>query len=146
MTSPDADVCNWVEVNTGSVLLNDITWGGPVGGKLFVAVGNDPSSSVVTSTDGITWVSQSNIPLGSWQSVTWGGPVGYELFVAVSQDNVMTSPDGITWTISPGTIPEGEWSSVTYGGPAGSELFAAVAEDGSSTNEYAMTSVSGIGD
>jgi hypothetical protein len=70
--------------------------------------------------------------------------VGYELFVAVSQDNVMTSPDGITWTISPGTIPGGEWSSVTYGGPAGSELFAAVAEDG--PGEYAMTSVSGIGD
>lgn len=85
--------------------------------------------------------------LGSWQSVTWGGPVGYELFVAVSEDNVMTSPDGITWTISPGTIPGGEWSSVTYGGPAGSELFAAVAEAASTpSGEHAMTSVSGIGD
>jgi hypothetical protein len=144
MTSPDGD-CNWVAVNTGLVSLNDITWGGPVGGKLFVAVGNDPS--VVTSTDGITWVSQSNIPSGSWQSVAWGGPVGYELFVAVSQDNVMTSPDGITWTISPGTIPGGEWSSVTYGGPAGSELFAAVAKAASTpSGEHAMTSFSGIGD
>jgi len=58
---------------------------------------------------------------------------------------VMTSPDGITWTISPGTIPLGEWTSVTYGGPAGSELFAAVA-DFAPSGDHAMTSVSGIGD
>lgn len=40
------------------------------------------------------------------------------VFVVVGQgafnDGIMTSPDGLTWTISPGTV--GRWKGVTYGG------------------------------
>ena len=122
-----------------------IVWGGPAGEEKFVAVAsNGDEPRVMTSTDGATWELGTDVPEGSWQSVSWGGPAGSELFVVVG-GSVMTSPDGVTWTIAPlGSIPDGGWMSVAYGGPAGSELFAAVADE-ADDGLYVMTSYTGIG-
>ena len=81
---------------------------------------------------GFTWTSQTS-PVNYWTAVTYGNG----LFVAVAStgtgNRVMTSPDGITWTIRT-SAANNFWSSVTYGGG----LFVAVAQDG--TGNRVMTS------
>ena len=53
--------------------------------------------------DGITWSSRTSATNNNWVSVTYGNG----LFVAVSDtgsgNRVMTSPDGITWTLRAST-------------------------------------------
>ncbi len=60
-------------------------------------------------------------------------PVGSEKFVAVSNsgaaNRVMTSPDGVTWTIQ-ASVAGASWSSVTWGGLAGSKKLVAVSHTG----------------
>jgi predicted RecA/RadA family phage recombinase len=72
-----------------------------------------------------------------WTSVTYGNG----LFVAVANsgtgNRVMTSPDGITWTIRT-SAANNSWQSVTYG----NGLFVAVSTDGSGNR--VMTSSNGI--
>jgi hypothetical protein len=69
-------------------------FGGPQGSKVFVAVAST-GNSVMTSSDGITWNSQTPAANNNWRLVTWGGPLGSELFVAVASsgtgNRVMTS-------------------------------------------------------
>eukprot|EP00889_Picochlorum_renovo_P001611 jgi/Picre1/28641/NNA_004041.t1 len=181
-SSVESPVCSAAQTVTTSVpgitwttqtsaadsLWYSVTWGGPSGSELFVAVAGPRSGDrVMTSPDGITWTTQTSLPItagipvmtspdgitwttqtsaadSSWYSVTWGGPSGSELFVAVGgggrEDRVMTSPDGITWTTQ--TAPNNSWRSVTWGGPSGSELFVAVA--GSGRGNRVMTSPDGI--
>ncbi|MCH6198943.1 YDG domain-containing protein [Aquiflexum sp. LQ15W] len=130
-----------ISQSTGTIL-RSITWGGPAGQELFVAVGQN---MVLTSPDGIIWTPRNAGVNNNWTSVTWGGPVGAELFVAVSNSFsstvVITSPDGITWI--PQDSPDAAtWSSVTWGGPAGNEVFVAVGRNG--FLKQAMTSPDGI--
>ncbi len=95
MTSPDG--ITWT--SRTSAADNDwvsVTWGGPTGSELFVAVSySGTGNRVMTSPDGITWTSRTSAADNSWRSVTWGGPTGSELFVAVSNtgtgNRVMTS-------------------------------------------------------
>lgn len=117
---------------------NGVTWGGPDGRGLFVAVGaSGTNTRVMTSPEGATWTTRHS-PVASgtepnWKSVTWGGPDGAERFVAVATtldgNQVMTSPDGITWTLQTTPARSGggttAWQSVTWG--AG--RFVAVATD-----------------
>jgi hypothetical protein len=95
------------------------------GNGLFVAVSIDARRMI--SNDGVIWTIQTHTPMGRWRSVTYGNG----LFVAVNPYNtdipfesglinynpygpaVITSPDGINWTIP--TTPTGGWSAVTYG-------------------------------
>jgi hypothetical protein len=59
-------------------------------------------NTVMTSQDGITWVSRTPAENGSWNTVCWSYEVG--LFVAGgggTTNNIMSSPDGVTWTIRP---------------------------------------------
>jgi hypothetical membrane protein len=70
----------------------------------------------------------------NWYSVAWGGPAGGEVFVAVAISGfgnrvMMSSPDGITWTLRTSAADNG-WYSVAWGGPAGGEVFIAVAISG----------------
>ena len=123
-----------------------VTWGGPPGGELFVAVaGSGTGNRVMTSPDGITWTPRTSAADNIWTSVTWGGPPGAELFVAVAANGtgnrVMTSPDGITWTAR-ASAADNAWYGVTWGGPPGAELFVAVAANG--TGNRVMTSPDGI--
>jgi hypothetical protein len=119
---------------------------------MFVAVsgGADNNAMVMTSPDGINWTlrlpvtpsdgSSGDGDWGSWDSITYGNG----LFVAVSlsghdgsPNQVMTSPDGITWTFRPSGV-DNKWISVTYG----NGLFVAVSwED---VPNPVMTSPDGI--
>jgi hypothetical protein len=73
----------------------------------------------MTSTDGITWTrstTSADIAIEFWYSVTYGNG----LFVAVGQladsNTIMTSPDGLTWTLRGSLTTSDSWSSVIYAG------------------------------
>ena len=87
------------------------TWSGlTYGNGLFVASTYSAASTtpIVTSSDGITWTDRTATIGPYWASVTYGIPLtgqyaGTGLFVASglnsSSTAIMTSPDGITWTV-----------------------------------------------
>jgi hypothetical protein len=131
-----------------------VCWSPELG--IFVAVSDSGTSNrVMTSPDGINWTLRTSIPNNEWISVCWGpqapnGLGGTGLFVAVSysgtSNRVMTSPDGINWTLRT-SIPNNGWSSVCWGpqapnGLGGTGLFVAVSLDG--TSNRVMTSPNGI--
>lgn len=93
-------------------------------------------TSVGPSSNANTWVAGNSAADNLWQSVAYGNG----LFVAVARDGgtqrVMTSPDGITWTLR--TTPAVDWNYVAYGGGT----FVAVASE-SGINNY-MSSTDGI--
>ena len=97
------------------------------------AVSNGPATISTLSA----FVSRTSAADNAWYSVCYGNG----LFVAVANtgtDNrVMTSPDGITWTIRT-SAADNQWLSVCYG----NGLFVAVA--GSGTGNRVMTSPDGI--
>lgn len=128
-----ADGITWVtRTSAADNTWKSVTWGGPTGQELFVAVaGSGTGNRVMTSIDGITWTSRTSAADNMWSSVTWGGPAGQQLFVAVAEtgtgNRVMTSPDGITWTARTSAADQ-PWQSVTWGGSAGQEKFVAIAQ------------------
>jgi hypothetical protein len=61
-------------------------------GQVIVAVG----SSIMYSTDRITWKAAKTDSSGNFTSVTWNGA-----FMAGSPTGILTSPDGIQWTSAP---------------------------------------------
>ncbi len=89
------------------------------------------------TSKGTSWTAQT-VPNGVWNGVTYGNG----LFVAVGANygggsgQVMTSPDGINWTLQPSSIGGDSLNSVTYG----NGLFVAVRGG----NGGAMTSPDGI--
>jgi hypothetical protein len=92
------------------------------GNGVFVAVATTGSGNrVMTSIDGIAWISNSSsVPDNNWNSVTYGNGK----FVAVAStgtNRVMTSTDGLNWTLRNASI-DLQWVSVTYG----NGLFVAV--------------------
>lgn len=93
---------------------------------------------VMYSSDGINWASSTTPTDNNWKSVTYGNG----LFVAVSMNvvgnQVMTSPDGINWTIRNTPPVNNPWQSITYG----NGRFVAVADSG--TVDSVMTSPDGI--
>jgi hypothetical protein len=116
--------------------LTAVAYGGPLGAKLFVAV---PSIAVITSFDGIAWTYKSAAAAHDWSSVTWGSwdlVSGSGLFIAVGQtgarNGVMTSPDGITWSLQISAIST--WLSVAWGGQPGAQRFVAVGRSGVMTS------------
>jgi hypothetical protein len=118
---------NWRSVTYGT---------DPSGNGLYVAIASSGiGNRVMTSSDGITWSSQTSAADNQWQSVTYGNG----LFVAVSIDGtnrVMTSTNGSLWTPRAAAFSNA-WQSVTYG----SGLFVAVATSG--TGNRVMTSING---
>ncbi|MDA3029562.1 MAG: hypothetical protein O2925_12260, partial [Actinomycetota bacterium] len=103
-----------------------------------ISITSGPVLSASSCPDVQTWTSRTSAlsmsDLGMWMSVTWGGPAGNEKFVAFSAGNffgsdVLTSPDGVTWTGGASGGNNG-FTSVTWGGPAGNEMFVAVAQAG----------------
>ena len=118
------DVSEWVSVTYGE------------GRFVAVACVCDPSQKEVAySDDGSNWTA-IDAPSSGWSSVTYGDGQ----FVAVAQDGgvddtdqVMTSGDGVVWTLSNAT-PENYWTGVAYGGG----VFAAVAL--TNTTEQVMIS------
>jgi len=107
----------------------------------FVAVGHNTDETVLVSSDGATW-SRVFAENREWNSVIWAPPafgVHSGVFVAVAQSHptvagqstitrVMTSPDGLTWTLR-GAPQANRWQSVTWS--AELNMFLAVANSGS---------------
>jgi hypothetical protein len=100
----------------------------------------------MTSPDGINWTSRTSAADNGWRTVTFGNG----LFVAVANtttapalttDRVMTSPNGITWTLRPSL--DHAWSGLTFG----DGLFVATANSNSTVvpaGNRVMTSTNGI--
>ena len=135
MTSTDG--FTWT-LRASAVLGNwmDITYGNE-----FVAVSYDGGHKVMTSPDGIAWTAQAaatnnNASDNQWFGVTYGN----SLYVAVSRsgtnNRVMTSSNGITWT-SRTSASNNNWYDVTYG----NGVFVAVSYDG--IGNQVMTSTDG---
>ena len=63
-------------------------------------------SRIVTSRDGIQFTTTSTVGK-QWRSCVWNSQLN--VFVVVGQggygDNIMTSPDGFTWTVSKTNLP-----------------------------------------
>lgn len=138
MTSPDGSA--WTLRNhAGAALWTAVTYGN----GLFVAVGQfNAGAAVMTSSDGITWISRTTpVALGVASDRWYGVAYGNGYYVAVSNYSLggnyaMNSPDGINWTLQ--SVPElaNEWNDITFG----NGLFVAVASSG--TNRV-MTSADG---
>ena len=135
MTSPDG--VTWTSRTAPLAQWNEVCWSPNL--RLFVAVGYNGvggAGTIITSSNGITWTSQT-APEGntSWQSVCWASEMC--LFVAVANgaetDRVMTSPDGITWTVRAGV--QSDWLSICWSPELC--MFAAVA-NGGGENERIM--------
>ncbi len=103
LTSTDGVTWAWHSTNASGGTLFDVAWGD----NRFVAVGS--TGTILTSPDGLVWSPQTmNIPLSinaSLYGVAWLSDqfisVGYD---GTSNGVVLTSTDGITWTVrSPGT-------------------------------------------
>lgn len=160
MTSPDG--INWTRRTSAA----DLAWTCVTyGNGTFVALASDVSqSAVMTSTDGVTWTQgttaedfvtsggtyfvtsggarfayvrgTTGISAGKWYGVAYGNST----FVAVGQDSsayVMTSPDGLAWTVRTGALAK-LYTSVCFG----KGVFVAVSSDGGAA--AAMYSVDGI--
>jgi 6-phosphogluconolactonase (cycloisomerase 2 family) len=85
-------------------------WRVTYGNGRFVAVSNI-GTSFISSTDGLNWTTPIDND-GNWTGVTYGNG----LFVAVSQsDGLMTSPDGLKWTLRSAAGDNDYWSGVAYG-------------------------------
>lgn len=75
------------------------------------------TNDAMRSSDGITWTNSNHNNGGGWLSVCWSPYLG--LFAAVGSglagQRVMTSPDGITWTlrITPAAADR-TWSSIIW--------------------------------
>lgn len=109
--SQSGDVKETGAMSITTMLLDDGAWAHPTqfepriknhiihafGGGVFIAIANDETNCVLTSTNGSTWSTGAKAPLcGSqyWRSLVYGNG----LFVAIGADGMMTSPDGSTWT------------------------------------------------
>ena len=84
------------------------------------------------------WISRTSPADYKWYGIVYGNG----LFVAVAADgsnySVMTSPDGITWTLCTTPIPGITWRSITYG----NGYFVVIADGGSGVRS--MNSPDGI--
>ncbi len=129
------DGLNWTyrSGNLGSASASSVTYGNGI----YVAVAKTGTGYRITySYNGATWTRRlvPGAVTNAWNSVTYGNG----LFVAVSSDGanrVMTSPNGINWTLRNAASAH-SWTGVSYG----NGLFVAVASD---TNRI-MTSIDGI--
>ena len=87
--SVSTDGINWTQTLIAVSSINDIAYGGGV----YVAVGS--SGVCYTSADGVSWVQRGTIGAASAvTSITYAN----SLFVCGNSTQVLSSPDGITWT------------------------------------------------
>lgn len=81
---------DWVIQDSGTTAhLNGVTWAG----SQFVTVGND--GLVLTSPDAIKWTAQDEGTSMPLTGVAWSGTG----LVAVGSDGILSSPDGVDWTL-----------------------------------------------
>lgn len=110
--SNDGISWNYIYFGTSSIVFRDIVWSPQLG--LFVIVSNNASLPLMTSTDGINWVTRTSNGTG-WLAVEWSTELG--LFVAVSSNTqISISSNGINWTTitAPDRPSSGYWTDVVW--------------------------------
>ncbi|MDD3175695.1 MAG: right-handed parallel beta-helix repeat-containing protein, partial [Candidatus Nanoarchaeia archaeon] len=114
-------------------------------GRLVAIAVSGTGNRVMTSFNGTDWTIGTSAGDYNWTSICWSPTK--RLFVAVayggaSNHPVMTSPDGITWSLQTlsNTNYAQTWCSVCWSTTLG--LFCAVSENG--TTQQVMTSPDGI--
>lgn len=115
MSSTDGSEWN-TENSPTTNWLNDVVWGN----NRFIAVG--ANGTILSSPDGSVWNTVSSGTTGNLTGVTWSGSA----FVVVGLSDVLTSPDGDTW--SSGTAPVANLESVAWSNNLG--MFASVGWNG----------------
>jgi hypothetical protein len=87
------------------------SWNGcAYGNGIFVAM-NYNSSTIATSTDGITWTQRSLPITNNWNDIIYGDKFA---IVASQTDKIAYSTNGISWTTA--DLPESAgWKSIAYG-------------------------------
>ena len=117
------------------------------GNGRFVATELEQESPrFMISEDGITWtIPTPTIPVPvstNIRRVTFGGGVFVAIIsslgVGVGTNQVLTSPDGVNWTLRQSTLAK-PWEYIAYGG----NRFVAVAFSGSTSTDQVMTSPTG---
>ena len=99
--------------------------------RLFVAVGGNATTLIMTSNNGIDWIGRTAPEANQyWEGVCWSPQL--MLFVAVcfgGNNRAMTSPDGIIWTGRGGVaLDNKDWASVCWSPELG--IFVAVSYGG----------------
>ena len=121
-----------------------VCWGKEA--NIFVAVGNNGSTRVMTSTNGINWTPRTAPSSDNqWFDVCWSPEL--TRFVAVAEwsttnsNRVMTSSDGITW--SPQATSSHNWVSVCWS-PQLTRFVAVAYAFSNPTKDRVMTSSDGF--
>jgi hypothetical protein len=135
------DGINWTTITIGSFGLRGITYAA----NKFVAVGaefsgTDLISNVQVSTDGTTWTRYTPFTNGPvLKDITYGNG----LFVAVADgggNRVITSPDGISWTLR-NASDNNSWQSIAFG----NGKFVAIAIGGTNPVMYSTDGINWTG-
>ena len=125
----------WTIRDSFSNILYSTCWSPTL--KLFCTVG---TNSIITSTDGVNWISRVSPNNNDWRSICWSPDLGIFCAVAINgTTNVMISYNGIDWIL----ITSGNtnaWVSICWS--PNLAKFCAVAITG--TNNRIMTSDNGI--
>lgn len=90
----NAAISKWTGRGTNYARYFNICWSPELG--IFVSL---TGSTVVSSSDGITWTYQNSNTNNTWSGICWASKLN--LFIAVSSSGssaVSTSPNGSTWT------------------------------------------------
>ncbi len=104
----------------GTTLLEQVTYGGPAGSQLFVAVGWN--GTIITSPDGLNWNQPSSGTAANLADVEYAAG---QYVIAGWNGTLLTSPNGSTWTAqASGTAANlydlaygaGTWVAVGAGG------------------------------
>jgi hypothetical protein len=139
--TPQRAVSTWVTRSTNDNGWQSIAWAPELGLFAAVALSGSSGNRVMTSSDGITWVTRASAADNQWRDIAWSSELG--LFAAVAQtgsgNRVMTSSDGITW-VTRASAADINWRGIAWAAELG--LFAAVADSGSGNR--VMTSSDGI--
>lgn len=123
-----SDAITWEEHTSNTPkLLTKVIWSG----NQYVAVGS--TGTLITSSDGINWIPGNSGTLQDIESISWNG----KRYVAVGglSTNVITSENGIDWTIRPSSSASTLYYDVIWSG----SQFIAVGASGS-----VMTSFDGL--
>ena len=103
----------------------DVIWVRELG--LFVTVATSGvTHRVATSPDGHSWTGQM-AQAGAWKSVCWS-PALAKLVAVGNLTSVMTSTDGVNWTLTTSALAANDWRSVCWSEDEG--VFVAVASSG----------------
>lgn len=110
------------------------------GNGLFVAVGSG-TTRIAISSNGVNWSSATSPAAITWTSVCWGAGQFLAVSSAAVVGQVITSPDGVAWTLqSTAAVLPNPLQSVCYG----NGIYVAVANSGAAGTRL-IFSYNGVG-